>query len=404
MCTSSILHLCSISLQRYLAISRPLKTRNKSKSIVMVKIGAIWLTAATISSPVTVLGIIDRNNILVDDKCVLYNDGFIIYGSILAFFIPLVIMVLTYVLTVRLLFKQSNLYKNGGSSDSGELMIRRTKCTSSTRRNVRRFRSTGHRTRARSLSKTENSYEMGRKSRSQANISGCGDQFLQIPHIVSHSTSLESLYSTSSNMLTPTTINIIPQSSSGFLNVPESSRLGSSSESLVSDLSTDEDNNQKYKNQNFLTVENGRSYKRSVRMTRQLLEKASSILNLARERRSDKMAVRTEQKASKVLGFVFVIFVVCWTPFFVVNILTAICKSCSFSPLVVTTFVWFGWISSTINPIIYTMFNSTFKQTFIKLVRCQYGFLQKSIKRRYWNHSTGFQVKDSSDSNVEIPL
>lgn len=89
-------------------------------------------------------------------------------------------------------------------------------------------------------------------------------------------------------------------------------------------------------------------------------------------------SVRTEQKASKVLGVVFMIFVICWAPFFTVNILTALCTSCKFEPTLITAFVWLGYISSTLNPIIYTIFNNIFRITFIKLLRCRYRLLHRA--------------------------
>ena len=38
MCTSSIMHMCSISLDRYIVIRRPLLVRNKSRTVVGIKI------------------------------------------------------------------------------------------------------------------------------------------------------------------------------------------------------------------------------------------------------------------------------------------------------------------------------------------------------------------------------
>jgi len=33
-------------------------------------------------------------------------------------------------------------------------------------------------------------------------------------------------------------------------------------------------------------------------------------------------------------------------------------------------FLWLGYMSSTLNPIVYTVFNSEFKRTFLRLLRC----------------------------------
>lgn len=397
MCTTSILHLCSISVERYLAIRAPLRSRIKSKIVVILKLIIIWVVGATISSPVTVLGILDTRNILNDNHCILTNDNFIIYGSILSFFIPLVIMIITYGLTLRLLYNQAKLCDPNGS-ESGQPIIRRSK--SSRRRRQ-------HRSRSQTMwsSKRRASAEIGSSRRSVCDfkIEVCDDasvSYLQIPSAISQTSSTESLYSNTSSPTRSPTAN-------GFLSVPELRHpRGYSTESLsVSDneVSTDEDNNQNSKK--YLSLQRDHSPGRRFRdsFKKQIIVKASSILSLNRDRKNDKTMVRTEQKASKVLGIVFVIFVISWAPFFVVNIMTALCKTCSFNPVLVSTFVWLGWVASTLNPIIYTMFNSTFKVTFVKLLLCKYGFLQKSTRKRQWSTHTGL-TNVSSDSNAEIPL
>lgn len=82
-------------------------------------------------------------------------------------------------------------------------------------------------------------------------------------------------------------------------------------------------------------------------------------------------AVATEQKASKVLGLVFFTFVLCWAPFFILNIFFAACPHCSVPAHVVDTCLWLGYVSSTINPVIYTVFNRTFRAAFIRLLKCK---------------------------------
>ncbi|ALC47019.1 5-HT2 [Drosophila busckii] len=81
-------------------------------------------------------------------------------------------------------------------------------------------------------------------------------------------------------------------------------------------------------------------------------------------------AVATEQKATKVLGLVFFTFVLCWSPFFILNIIFAACPECPVPEQVTNTCLWLGYVSSTINPIIYTIFNRTFRAAFIRLLKC----------------------------------
>ena len=97
----------------------------------------------------------------------------------------------------------------------------------------------------------------------------------------------------------------------------------------------------------------------------------NSFLNNRNKRNSlSANAVATEQKATKVLGLVFFTFVLCWSPFFILNIIFAACPECEVPEHVVNTCLWLGYVSSTINPIIYTIFNRTFRAAFIRLLKC----------------------------------
>jgi len=81
----------------------------------------------------------------------------------------------------------------------------------------------------------------------------------------------------------------------------------------------------------------------------------------------------TKRKATHVLGVMFVVFVVMWTPFFTLNLLSAVCPACV-RPLAVevwTVLVWLGWVSSLANPVIYTSFSPAFRAAFKRLLTCR---------------------------------
>jgi hypothetical protein len=106
--------------------------------------------------------------------------------------------------------------------------------------------------------------------------------------------------------------------------------------------------------------------------------------------RTKSSAVRNEQKAVKVLGVVFVIFVIAWFPFCIMNLLQGVCKRCYINPNILNGFVWLGYVSSTINPLVYTIFNRNFRLKFIALLKCH--CLHSSARRRqfayYQSHSS----------------
>lgn len=81
-------------------------------------------------------------------------------------------------------------------------------------------------------------------------------------------------------------------------------------------------------------------------------------------------SVKTEQKAVKVLGTMFFLFVLCWASFFTVNLAMGLCSDCQFHETMFKCFLWLGYSSSMLNPIIYTVFNKAFKATFVRLLTC----------------------------------
>ena len=361
MCTSSILHLCTISLERYLAISSPLAVRNKSKCIVIMKIILVWALSLAITSPITILGFVDQSNILNDMQCALTNADFIIYGSTGAFFIPLGIMVIAYGLTVRLLRQQS---KMCNKDNEGQPIIRR-----SISRHAKQF--------------SKRVKLMPRRTKS------CPDKsFHEFSHFQNRNRtkSVKSCLAapqSHNEMLTPPPSPVKTTADHDLDTIKEENHNGigwrrSSNSSTTGSVSSSYDSPKKLK---------------TLVKKHQLVMKATNILLFRKEsmnQRHDQDGVNTEQKASKVLGVVFAIFVICWAPFFVANIMTVLCKQCEFDPLLITAFVWLGYVSSTLNPIIYTMFNKTFKMTFIKLLKCQYRTIQKSLRVR-WHSKNGYQ-------------
>lgn len=94
-------------------------------------------------------------------------------------------------------------------------------------------------------------------------------------------------------------------------------------------------------------------------------------------------SISNEQKACKVLGIVFFLFVVMWCPFFITNIMAVICKeSCNEHVIgaLLNVFVWIGYLSSAVNPLVYTLFNKTYRSAFSRYIQCQYKENKKPLQ------------------------
>ncbi len=95
-----------MSLDRYLTLRYPLKYgRNKRRSLMAYKIITIWLISFAICLPLFILGLVDTSNVYnaTTRACFPAHRTFKIYGSFVAFFIPLIIMIVTYALTMSAL-------------------------------------------------------------------------------------------------------------------------------------------------------------------------------------------------------------------------------------------------------------------------------------------------------------
>lgn len=279
-CSSSILHMCFISVGRYRGIRNPLRTRRSAtKRAVSVRVACVWLLAALVSSPITVLGLTDSRNVMPSaDECVINNRAFFVFGSLVAFYFPMLVMLLAYSLTAQLLRRKAQAHFNAAVRDTA-------------------------------------------------------DRATQTPDDI-HTEMTNSMSS----------VSVIAES-----------------------------------------VQHRARRLRSLRL--QLNTAAVPAMSSALDlrflpgRRADG-AVAAEQKASKVLGLVFSSFVLCWAPFFVLNIIFAACPSCLIPEKVVTVCLWLGYVSSTINPVIYTVFNKQFRAAFVALLLCRTGTNGPQNRRR----------------------
>ncbi|CAK1541080.1 unnamed protein product [Leptosia nina] len=79
----------------------------------------------------------------------------------------------------------------------------------------------------------------------------------------------------------------------------------------------------------------------------------------------------SDHKAAITVGIIMGVFLLCWVPFFCVNIVAAFCKTC-IPDLAFKILTWLGYSNSAFNPIIYSIFNTEFREAFKKILTSKY--------------------------------
>ncbi|XP_026461313.1 probable G-protein coupled receptor No18 [Ctenocephalides felis] len=97
LCTASILSLCAISIDRYLAVTQPLNysRRRRSKRLALMMILAVWILALAITCP-PILGWYEPGRHQALDCRYNRNRGYVIFSAMGSFFLPLLVVLYVY--------------------------------------------------------------------------------------------------------------------------------------------------------------------------------------------------------------------------------------------------------------------------------------------------------------------
>uniref|UniRef100_A0A665UV93 D(4) dopamine receptor-like n=1 Tax=Echeneis naucrates TaxID=173247 RepID=A0A665UV93_ECHNA len=169
LCTASILNLCAISVDRYIAVVIPLKyNRNQFSLRQLGLITASWVLSVGVASPVIFgLNQVPGRN---PNVCRLEDERFVIYSSICSFFVPCPVMLFLY----YGMFRGLRRWSRGGRSRVGHptlplnlsQALQRTKVTGRPEKEMDRISDRRERVRrGDGLMKT-------RRSRSRSRVSG----------------------------------------------------------------------------------------------------------------------------------------------------------------------------------------------------------------------------------------
>ncbi|XP_016046690.2 alpha-2B adrenergic receptor isoform X2 [Erinaceus europaeus] len=342
-CTSSIVHLCAISLDRYWAVSRALeynskRTPRRIKCIILT----VWLIAAVISLPPLIYKGDQGPQSRGRPQCKLNQEAwYILASSIGSFFAPCLIMILVY-LRIYLIAKRSHCRGprakgapgKGESKQTGQASLGAPSSAKlpnlvsrlvAAREANRHSKSTGE--------KVEGETPEG------PGTPGVPPSWPPLPS--SGRGQEEDIYRASpeeeagddeEEECEPQAVPVSPASAcSPPLQQPQGSRV----------LAT-------LRGQVLLSrgvgTASGQWWRRRAQLTR-------------------------EKRFTFVLAVVIGVFVLCWFPFFFSYSLGAICpQHCKVPHGLFQFFFWIGYCNSSLNPVIYTIFNQDFRRAFRRIL------------------------------------
>ncbi|XP_006642348.1 dopamine receptor D2a [Lepisosteus oculatus] len=338
MCTASILNLCAISIDRYTAVAMPMlyNTRYSSKRRVTVMISVVWVLSFAISCPL-LFGL--NNTATRDDAlCVIANPAFVVYSSIVSFYVPFIITLLVYVQIYVVLRKRRKRVNTKRSSHGMEADVHTTlkdKCTHPEDVKLCTM-----------IVKSNGSFPVNKK------------KVILIQEAVNHPDDMEMDMMTSTSP--PEKKKHKPAAPQAHLSMPATSNQ---CQSMA--LPSPADSPVKAE-KNGHTRELPKAAKAFEIQAMPNGKTRTSVKTLSKR----KLSQQKEKKATQMLAIVLGVFIICWLPFFITHILNTHCTKCRVPLEMYNAFTWLGYVNSAVNPIIYTTFNIEFRKAFIKILHC----------------------------------
>ncbi|NXH85288.1 DRD2 protein, partial [Edolisoma coerulescens] len=334
MCTASILNLCAISIDRYTAVAMPMlyNTRYSSKRRVTVMIAVVWVLSFAISCPL--LFGLNNTGEGYEKECIIANPAFVVYSSIVSFYVPFIVTLLVYVqiyIVLRRRRKRVSTKRSSHVLDSDTQAPLKDKCTHPEDVKLCTV-----------IVKSNGSFQVNkRKVEAESHI---------------EEMEMEMVSSTSP----PEKTALKPTAPSNHqLIVPVASNRGNNS-TLQAPL-----------NSPGKVEKNGHA--KESHHTAKVFEIHSlpngKTRNLLKAVIRRKLSQQKEKKATQMLAIVLGVFIICWLPFFITHILNMHCD-CNIPPAMYSAFTWLGYVNSAVNPIIYTTFNIEFRKAFMKILHC----------------------------------
>lgn len=352
-CTSSIVHLCAISLDRYWSVTKAVSyNRKRTPRRIKTMISIVWLISIVISTPPLLmthkedLGTYGENNTHTQE-CLLNNQTWYILSSCLvSFFAPGVIMILVYCKIYRVakqrastVFVAKNVMERQPSQSETCFVGTSRVCQ---RKGCPQYELDSPRPPARhsssNVDSNSNTHRRGELDEIDLEERSCQGE---IKTSLSFSSSLR-----------------FPRRGGGRMKTDEGKDAEGAANSLKPPPSVPPPSCASI---SWASSDHGSNHF--------LLPSPVPVRSRHASLSKNKVAQMREKRFTFVLAVVMGVFVLCWFPFFFTYSLHAVCReNCIIPDTLFNLFFWIGYCNSCLNPIIYTIFNRDFRRAFKKIL------------------------------------
>ncbi|ODN06271.1 5-hydroxytryptamine receptor [Orchesella cincta] len=362
-CSASILHLLSVAVDRYWAVTRINWTVNRNKSSINFMIFLVWLVAAMVSAA-PLFGWKDPHFLerIEEGKCLVSQDvGYQIFATCATFYVPLFFILLLYWRIWKT--ARNRIRHRVGKIPKKDENHSRHLPTSASTPNVSSKPLVMSTTFSDELSCHTATVETSMESMA-------GNH----PHIISNNE--QELQQLGNSPV----VSIAPDEESGSgvnpsVGLPDSQIPQSPTSVELPEQAA------VIIRPTHLSVPSPSDFKAAPGANQVSTPVRNKPTKESHKKQKESLEAKRERKAAKTLAIITGAFVVCWLPFFVMALGLAVCgEACNLPDYVISAFQWLGYFNSIVNPIIYTLFSPDFRKAF-KRILC--GQTSNSRRRNY---------------------